>query len=591
MSRKRKKQPEGVPHEVLAEGSGPSSVDQLAEAAADILDLEAQLDDIEADDHDALEAHVVEVLERADDHEEMVFDPSDADASAEAMRAEAEADLGDAIEEPDDAADDDDLGAALPTTAASMDDRQLKSLVEALVFASDKPITLQRLRQLTRISDTRRLEQVLSELATEYADRGVSLQQVSGGYLFRTNTQYSVWVQQLIAGRPVRLSRAQLETLAIIAYRQPITRPEVDEIRGVDSSATLRLLMDRSLIRILGRKEEVGRPILYGTTKEFLDFFSLGDLRELPTLREYSELTAESRKLMTDELGGEVMSRHMAEARAANDIGMEVALDGAPRSAHSWARSGEVVDTHSAVHDVQIEDVDMASAVRDAQIEDVDVEMAPAMHDVQIEDVDVEMAPAMRSTTEVQTDDVAMAPAMRSTTDVQTDDVDMAPAMQPVDSDNLIDNDAETDEIAMQSVETDNIDIAAAMQSGETGNIDMPPADSHNLIDNDAETGDEIAMQSVEIDNINMPPAMQSVETDNIDMPPAMQSVDDDMNAVEHEMGAPLQSLDSGEQNTDDMAPAMELVDSRMQSKSIDDDLNAEVAQRDDDAAKEPPTD
>ena len=86
----------------------------------------------------------------------------------------------------------------------------------------------------------------------------------------------------------MRLSRAQLETLAIVAYRQPITRPEIDEIRGVDSSATLKLLIDRSLVRVLGKKEEVGRPMLYGTTKEFLDFFSLGDLRELPTLREYS---------------------------------------------------------------------------------------------------------------------------------------------------------------------------------------------------------------------------------------------------------------------------------------------------------------
>jgi segregation and condensation protein B len=110
-------------------------------------------------------------------------------------------------------------------------------------------------------------------------------------------------VQQLIAGRPVRLSRAQLETLAIIAYRQPITRPEIDDIRGVDSSATLKLLIDRMLIRALGKREEVGRPTLYGTTKEFLDFFSLGDLRELPTLREYSELTAESRKVMSDRLG------------------------------------------------------------------------------------------------------------------------------------------------------------------------------------------------------------------------------------------------------------------------------------------------
>src|SRR6476660_7531947 len=121
--------------------------------------------------------------------------------------------------------------------------------------------------------------------------------------MFRTQSQFSAWVQQLIAGRPVRLSRAQLETLAIIAYRQPITRPEIDDIRGVDSTATLKLLIDRMLIRVLGKREEVGRPMLYGTTKEFLDFFSLGDLRELPTLREYSELTAESRKVMTDRLG------------------------------------------------------------------------------------------------------------------------------------------------------------------------------------------------------------------------------------------------------------------------------------------------
>ncbi|HSD88075.1 MAG TPA: SMC-Scp complex subunit ScpB, partial [Kofleriaceae bacterium] len=221
------------------------------------------------------------------------------------MRAEAEAELGEGEEpaEGDDVELEGVVGAALPTTAASMDAAQLKNLVEALVFAADKPVTLQRLRQLTRVSDVKRLEEVLAAIAADYKDRGIALQQVSGGYQFRTNTQYSVWVQQLIAGRPVRLSRAQLETLAIVAYRQPITRPEVDEIRGVDSSATLRLLLDRSLIRVLGKKEDVGRPTLYGTTKEFLDFFSLSDLRELPTLREYSELTAESRKVMSDRLG------------------------------------------------------------------------------------------------------------------------------------------------------------------------------------------------------------------------------------------------------------------------------------------------
>ena len=204
-----------------------------------------------------------------------------------------------------------------------MDATQLKHLVEALVFASDKPVTLLRLRQLTRVADVRRLEAALAELATDFADRGLILQQVSGGYQFRTQTRYSGWVQQLIAGRPVRLSRAQLETLAIIAYRQPITRPEIDEIRGVDSSGTLKVLLDRTLVRILGKREEVGRPMLYGTTKEFLDFFSLGDLRELPTLREYSELTPESKRVITDKLGAD------EPVAVATAVPAEMMVDGA----------------------------------------------------------------------------------------------------------------------------------------------------------------------------------------------------------------------------------------------------------------------
>ena len=102
------------------------------------------------------------------------------------------------------------------------------------------------------------------------------------------------WVQQLVAGKPVKLTRAQLEVLAIVAYRQPITRPEVDEVRGVDSGGTMKVLLDRGLLRVLGKKEEPGRPMLYGTSKEFLEFFNLKDLKDLPTLREFYELSEES---------------------------------------------------------------------------------------------------------------------------------------------------------------------------------------------------------------------------------------------------------------------------------------------------------
>ena len=308
MSRKRKA--DAVPEERIAEGSGPHA-DDLAAAVLALVDREDEIELADSDpsaDRDATgdeESGESEPRrdERADWGAELT---SEQDSGTETVSVSVpDADPGSvavavAVADPDVDAD---AAAALPSSAAAMDSDSLRRLVEALIFASDKPVTLQRLRQLTRISDVTRLDQALTELFSDYRDRGISLHQVSGGYQFRTNTQYSPWVQQLIAGRPVRLSRAQLETLAIIAYRQPITRPEIDDIRGVDSSGTLKVLLERSLIRVLGKKEEVGRPLLYGTTKDFLDFFSLSDLRVLPTLREYSELTAESRKVMSDRLG------------------------------------------------------------------------------------------------------------------------------------------------------------------------------------------------------------------------------------------------------------------------------------------------
>ena len=181
-----------------------------------------------------------------------------------------------------------------PHAEAALSDADLEHLLEALIFASPAPVSLARLRQLTNIRETSHLEDALARLSARYEGRGIALTHVSGGYQLRTASRFAPYVQELVAGRPVRLSRAQLETLAIIAYRQPITRPEIDDIRGVDSSGTLRVLLERNLVRVLGKREEVGRPILYGTTKEFLDFFSLADLRELPTLREYAELSQES---------------------------------------------------------------------------------------------------------------------------------------------------------------------------------------------------------------------------------------------------------------------------------------------------------
>ena len=181
--------------------------------------------------------------------------------------------------------------AADPAAVAA----HLVSIVESLLFAADKPLSLQQLGDILGVTDLGPLRAAISDVETQYARRGIQLHGVSGGFQFRTNPAHAVWVQKLLAQKPVRLSRAQLETLAICAYRQPITRPEIDDIRGVDSGGTLKTLMDRSLVRILGKKEEVGRPLIYGTSKEFLDFFSLSDLRDLPTLREFHELSEEHR--------------------------------------------------------------------------------------------------------------------------------------------------------------------------------------------------------------------------------------------------------------------------------------------------------
>jgi segregation and condensation protein B len=133
----------------------------------------------------------------------------------------------------------------------------------------------------------------LESIGGSLASRGFTLHEVAGGYVLRTHPDSAVWVQRLLGAKPTKLSRATMETLAIVAYRQPITRPEIDEIRGVDSGGTLKTLLEKALVRIVGKKEEAGRPLLYGTTKEFLTFFQLRDLRELPSLREFHELVTD----------------------------------------------------------------------------------------------------------------------------------------------------------------------------------------------------------------------------------------------------------------------------------------------------------
>lgn len=168
----------------------------------------------------------------------------------------------------------------------------LKPIIECLLFVTDEPLTMDRLTAILPAVEGKDIRQALSELAAEYESRGGGfyLKQVAGGYQLRTRPEYKTWVQELVKPTPLRLSRAALETLAIIAYKQPIIRADVEHIRGVDSGGVLRMLLERKLIRVLGRKEIPGRPMIYATTKRFLELFDLRDLRDLPTPKEIEAL-------------------------------------------------------------------------------------------------------------------------------------------------------------------------------------------------------------------------------------------------------------------------------------------------------------
>ena len=169
-----------------------------------------------------------------------------------------------------------------------MEGGRLRSILESLLFAAGEPLVLARIEKIATGYERREIMRVLGALAEEYErdSRGFRLVQVAGGWQLRTPRENSEFVRELRAERPVRLTRPALETLAIVAYRQPVTRPEIEAIRGVDVDAVLATLLERRLIRVLGRKDVIGRPLLYGTTTDFLEIFGLKDLTSLPTLEE-----------------------------------------------------------------------------------------------------------------------------------------------------------------------------------------------------------------------------------------------------------------------------------------------------------------
>lgn len=243
----------------------------------------------DGEDKEALEAAVEELEEELDSEdfdEGAVIHDADAEDALEEARARAEMEKAEASASSTETEED---GDATPSVRGMSD---LMAIVEALIFVSEEPLSAKSIADVLK-EDRGWIEMAIEELAKEFNTRqsGLHLREVAGGWQIATRAEYHEYVRAFLKSRPsAKLSLAALETLAVIAYKQPVTVPEILEIRGVQSSSAIKTLLDKRLIVAKGRKETVGRPMLYGTSKEFLLQFGLKDLTELPSIEDFEDL-------------------------------------------------------------------------------------------------------------------------------------------------------------------------------------------------------------------------------------------------------------------------------------------------------------
>ena len=178
-----------------------------------------------------------------------------------------------------------------------MEINEIKPIIDALIFASESPLSTARMKQIFDETNpdevsTKDIKTAITELNSDNREqqRGYFLQEVAGGYQYRTRPNYALWVKKLKKVKPFRLTQSTMETLAIIAYNQPIIRAEIDKIRGVDTGGVIKNLLERNLIKIMGRQNVPGRPFLLGTTKRFLEVFGLEKLSDMPSLKDFDNL-------------------------------------------------------------------------------------------------------------------------------------------------------------------------------------------------------------------------------------------------------------------------------------------------------------
>jgi segregation and condensation protein B len=185
-----------------------------------------------------------------------------------------------------------------------MNETERIKVIEGLLFASETPLSLQKLHEILDSSGMEKLDvkKGIADLARSLEDGGRALQviEVAGGYRLVTRKELGPWIKKLNRPKKVRLSAAALEVLAIIAYKQPATTPEIETIRGVNSSGVIKTLLERQLIKIAGRMDAVGNPIMYATTREFLEYFGLRSLRDMPSLKEFQEILEEQEEVLME---------------------------------------------------------------------------------------------------------------------------------------------------------------------------------------------------------------------------------------------------------------------------------------------------
>lgn len=204
-----------------------------------------------------------------------------------------------------------------------MTEQELKRIIESVLFAADEPVSLKQLQGVfgdDNPPETKAIKSAIAGLQEDYADHSLELREVGSGYRFQVKQDYAGWISKLWEEKPARYSRATLETLALIAYRQPITRGEIEEIRGVSvSTQIIKTLQDREWIKIVGHRDVPGKPALYATTSEFLDYFNLKSLQDLPPLAELRDIDSINAELDWGDDDSESLSEAPGEDYSVSD--------------------------------------------------------------------------------------------------------------------------------------------------------------------------------------------------------------------------------------------------------------------------------